>query len=144
MDDTSLAILRKALKEGGYSMTAPRRIVCELLWSQEPQSMQELTMRSKGRIDRASLYRTIALFERLGLAQRIYVGWKYKVELSDVLARHHHHISCTMCGKLAALHDDNELEKVISQLAAAHGFANVTHQLEVQGICPGCQRRTAG
>jgi len=138
MDDASTALLHKVLRDNGYSITAVRQAVCDLLWGRGPQSMRELTVRSQGQLDRASLYRTLALFEKLGLIQRVYIGWKYKIELSDVLTHHHHHISCTRCGKIVALTHEDEVEQLLSRLAARHGFTATTHQLEIQGQCAVC------
>lgn len=142
MDDSSVAVLQKILRDNGYSMTAARKEVCALLWEQEPLSMHELTARSKGKLDRASLYRTIDLFERLGLVERIYIGWKYKVELSDIFAHHHHHISCLECGKIVAITEEDEIEKLIQGLAEKHGFTAQGHQLEVRGLCEQCSAKT--
>jgi Fur family ferric uptake transcriptional regulator len=139
MDAKHIAILQKILKDNNYSTTTARRVVCELLWDHEPQSMHDLTLASKGKIDRASLYRTVGLFEQLGIVQRIYIGWKYKVELSDVFTHHHHHISCLTCGKIVAITEEDEIETLITALAAKHGFTTQNHQLEVRGYCPTCQ-----
>jgi len=122
-------------------MTAARQYVCELLWSHEPQSMRDLTLRSHGVIDRSSLYRTVHLFEQLGLVQRIYIGWKYKIELSDIFTHHHHHISCLGCGKVVAMTEEAEIEQLISQLAARHDFIAQSHQLEVRGYCAVCGQK---
>lgn len=138
MNAKSKELLRKVLKDSGCSLTMPRSVVCELLWNQEPQSMRELTIRSRGLIDRASLYRTVDLFERLGLVRRIYIGWKYRVELSDVFTHHHHHISCIDCGKVVAITEDAEIERLIQQVSQRHGFTAAAHQLEVTGRCPDC------
>lgn len=132
-------VLQKILKENGYSLTAPRKVVCELLWDREPQSMRELTLQSRGKTDRASLYRTIALFEKLGIVQRIYIGWKYKIELSDIFTHHHHHISCLSCGKIVAITEEDEIEQLIQNLAAKHGFTAQNHQLEIRGLCQSCK-----
>lgn len=139
MDTASVTLLRKILKDNGHSMTAPRQAVCELLWNQEPLSMRELTARSRGKLDRASLYRTLALFEQLGLVQRVYIGWKYKIELGDILAHHHHHIACTNCGRVVTLPGGPDIEQLISGLAGRHGFTATGHQLEIQGLCPACR-----
>jgi Fur family transcriptional regulator, ferric uptake regulator len=138
MDEETQQLLRKVLKSKGYSLTKPRGIVCALLWGNEPLSMHELSERSKGLIDRASLYRTVGLFEKLGLAQRIYIGWKYKIELSDVFVHHHHHIHCLHCGKIVAITEADEVEALISNLAKRHNFIAVNHQLEVRGYCADC------
>ncbi|MEK7152407.1 MAG: hypothetical protein AAB834_00535 [Patescibacteria group bacterium] len=70
---------RKLLKEHGYSITQARTAVFDALLGQEPLSMQALVGRA-GQIDRASVYRAIALFERLHIVQRLNTGWKYKIE----------------------------------------------------------------
>jgi Fur family ferric uptake transcriptional regulator len=88
-------------------------------------------------IDRASVYRTIGLFEGLGLVQRLNTGWKYKIELSDTFTEHHHHLTCTNCGKTVAM-NEQELERFIEQLAREHGFKPSGHQIEIQGVCGGC------
>lgn len=102
--------------------------------------MHELGVRSQGLLDRASLYRTVSLFERLGIVQRLYIGWKYKVELSDIFSHHHHHISCLGCGKIVAITEEAEIEQLISNIAAQHGFNAQGHQLEVRGYCATCQK----
>lgn len=141
MDSASLEILQKVLKDGDYSVTKPRKMVCDLLWKQEPQSMHELSERSRGLIDRASLYRTIGLFEKLGIVRRIYIGWKYRVELSDIFTHHHHHVSCLGCGKVVAITEDAEVERLIHEISERYGFTSPAHQLEVTGYCPDCTQK---
>jgi len=142
MKDADKQLLQSVLKKQGYSLTKPRLAVCELLWNTEPQSMRDLTQQLNGRLDRASLYRTIDLFEKLGLVQRIYIGWKYKIELSDIFTHHHHHISCLSCGKVVPLHEEPQLETLLAQVAEQHHFTAQSHQLEISGYCQACQRAT--
>lgn len=104
--------------------------------------MHDLAGLLEGVIDRASLYRVVGLFERLGIVQRIYIGWKYKVELSDVFAHHHHHISCLNCGKVVPIREEEQIEKLLSTLAARYDFKAQSHQLEIQGFCQDCQVAT--
>jgi Fe2+ or Zn2+ uptake regulation protein len=125
------------LKQGGSRVTKARLTVFEQLYGQEPLSMHDLVHRSKG-IDRASVYRTIELFEQLGIAQRLHLGWKYKIELTDRFAAHHHHLTCLSCGKTIPI-NEHALEHVIDELAAQHNFTPVTHQIELQGYCGACQ-----
>lgn len=100
--------------------------------------MAELVARCK-RTDRASVYRSAALFEELGILQRIHQGWKYRLELSDAFAAHHHHLTCVMCGATTAI-NEAELELFIERLARQHQFVPKTHQIEVQGTCAACTR----
>jgi len=142
MTDNDVQLLHKVLKDNGYSMTKARQFVCELLWDREPQSMHELAEHLNGVIDRASLYRAIGLFERLGIVHRIYIGWKYKVELSDIFSHHHHHISCVSCGKIVAIKEEDELEELLGKIAKRYSFEAQGHQLEIQGLCEVCQLKS--
>jgi len=125
------------LRENGFSITKQRILVFELLVNSEPLSVRELYELSKDSIDRASLYRTIAVFEQLGIIQRINIGWKYKVELSDSFAEHHHHLTCVSCHKVIPI-NEAELESFISLVASSHGFMPIEHQVEIQGYCQHC------
>jgi Fe2+ or Zn2+ uptake regulation protein len=81
------------------------------------------------------------MFEQVGIVQRVYVGWKYKIELTDIFSHHHHHISCLGCHKLIAIKEDEQIEKLIQELATAHQVVAISHQLEVQGYCTTCQHK---
>ncbi len=78
------AIFASILKGNGYSMTAPRRAVFDTLSGHESMNMSDLTKSVANICDRASVYRTVELFEKLNIVQRIAIGWKYKIELSDI------------------------------------------------------------
>ena len=138
MNDHDHALLKKLLKDNGYSVTAARIAVCEALWDKEPQSMHDLADSLTNVIDRASLYRVISLFERLGIVQRIYIGWKYKVELSDIFAHHHHHISCLNCGKVIPIKEEAQIEDMLAAIAKRYDFQPKSHILEIQGFCEAC------
>jgi Fur family ferric uptake transcriptional regulator len=133
-------IFRQLLKEQGYNVTNARLAVFKALVGHEPMSMRTLVERS-GAIDRASVYRAIDLFEKLGIVQRLNTGWKYRLELTDKFTDHHHHLTCTQCGKTTALNED-ELEAFIENIAHEYGFSPTSHQIEIQGICNEC--RVAG
>lgn len=125
------------LKQHRYSVTRARLAVFEALIGQEPLGMHTLVQRTQD-IDRASVYRAIDLFERLGIVQRLNTGWKYKLELTDKFADHHHHLTCVRCGATVAM-NEQALEQVIERLAHAHGFTPSSHQIEVQGLCQACR-----
>ena len=133
-------MLQKVLAANGYHVTKARRATFDLLLAPEPQSMGELTKKAAGKIDRASVYRNVALFEQLGIVHRIYIGWKYKLELSDDFLAHHHHLSCLRCGKVIDIHDDALVEQFIADVTKRFGFRPRRHQLEVDGICAACQQ----
>jgi Fur family ferric uptake transcriptional regulator len=125
------------LKSSGYSLTKQRQYVFNLLVDKEPMSMQELIKLSKDKIDRASMYRIVDLFEKLGIVQRLNIGWKYKIELTDKFAEHHHHLTCTKCGKIIPI-NERSLEKFIGDVANQYSFNANSHQIEIQGLCETC------
>lgn len=133
-----LNTLRTILKQNGSSLTRTRQIVFELLRKQEPQSMQVLASRAAPEVDRATVYRTIELFERLGIAHRLNIGWKYKIELSDLFSAHHHHMHCEKCSKIIDMPGNVMLEKMIETVAQKNNFSPRGHTLEIYGLCPVC------
>jgi Fe2+ or Zn2+ uptake regulation protein len=132
--------LQTTLKQHRLSLTAGRMQVFDVLANNEPLTMRELSEHCLGAMDKASVYRTVATFERLGIVQRLQIGWKYKLELSNAFQAHHHHLTCMKCGLMTALPEDPVLEKQLLKLAADNGFTAVDHQLEIKGYCPACQQ----
>ncbi len=132
--------LSALLKKNGSSLTKPRKLVFDLLLNQEPQTIQVLCRRATGQVDRATIYRTIELFEELGIVHRLNIGWKYKIELSDIFSGHHHHFYCTNCQKSYSLPPNSMLETMIDSVTAKEGFSPRGHQLEVYGLCETCRK----
>ena len=131
--------LAALLKKNGSSLTKPRKLVFDLLLDREPQTMQVLVQRAASRVNRATIYRTIELFEELGIVHRLNIGWKYKIELSDMFVEHHHHFYCTSCHKTYNLEPNSMLETMIDSLVSKEGFAPRGHQLEIYGLCENCR-----
>lgn len=138
MDDR-YAKFQKSLKTYGYSVTKPRLAVFSAMLDREPLVVQQLIDTVGKDIDRASVYRTIKLFERISVIQRLVHGWKYKLELSDEFSSHHHHISCIRCGTLQTFEESTAISRELKRLAQSAGFNETSHQLEIRGICQKCQ-----
>lgn len=132
-------LLTDTLKSAGYSLTKPRLAVFTALQAGKPRSMRELILDLSSVIDRASIYRTIELFEKLGIVVRVQSGWKYKIELSDAFLPHHHHLTCLNCGRVVSYEEPDELENLISKIASQHGFVPKDHSMEISGLCPQCR-----
>lgn len=134
----ALRILETVLRNNSLHVTTARRRVFVALYGKEPQSMNELHKATRHDINRTSVYRVIELFEALGVVHRIQIGWKYKVELSDLFVEHHHHASCVQCGRIFAIKEDVRIERMIAEIACLNGIHRPTHQLEIQGYCEHC------
>jgi Fe2+ or Zn2+ uptake regulation protein len=134
----SLQQLSTSLKNHGFSLTITRKAVFNALRQHGPLTMHELVLACPT-IDRSSVYRTVLLFERLSMLQRLQIGWKYKLELSDAFQQHHHHATCLHCGRVVVLPEHSGLERQLRSLAGAQAFAMHDHQLEIQGLCSNCR-----
>lgn len=133
---------KQLLVSNGQNVTKARVRTFGLLLGQGPQSMNELIARAGQSVDRVSIYRNIELFERLGIVKKIHIGWKYKVELSDIFTNHHHHLVCLKCGRIIDIEDEQHIESFIHEVAKKHGFAVRGHQFEVEGYCSQCAAET--
>lgn len=50
---------------------------------------------------------------------------------------HHHHLVCRSCGRTVEV-EGPAVESWASRVAAAHGYVDVSHTLEIFGTCPDC------
>lgn len=132
-----------ALKKHGRSITKARQHVFNALTDSGPVTMAQLTNKVQSKVDRASVYRTIELFEKLGIVNRLQIGWKYKLELSDLFTEHHHHATCLQCGSVIAMEENKSLEAGIQSLAKKAGFSITGHSLELRGICSACSQEAS-
>ena len=134
--------LSGTLKDSGYSTTYARKQVLLALLDKEPQTMNQVVSACPA-IDRTSVYRTINLYERLGIAKRMQIGWKYKIELAGSFHTHHHHLTCMNCGSTTPFEEDPQLLRSLDKIVRDNGFEMREHQLEIQGLCSQCRPRLA-
>ena len=132
--------IEATLKDAGHSITKPRLAVFEVLEKSEPLTMHELVGHLP-HIDRASIYRVVALFEKLGVVHRLHIGWKYKIELTNAFQAHHHHITCLTCGTSEPFHEDESLEQALLLIAEKQNFSLQNHLIELQGLCQTCRTK---
>ena len=52
---------------------------------------------------------------------------------------HHHHLVCRDCGYAVEV-EGPTVERWADRVAAEHGFADVSHTVEIFGSCPSCTR----
>lgn len=129
--------LEKILKENGRSVTRQRLMVFNVLREiDQPITTVELAKKLPG-LDKVSVYRTVELFENIGLIHRIWHGFKSKVELSEAFSPHHHHFTCVKCGKIIGLKSD-KLERDLAEFESEHGFKLTHHSVELSGYCTDC------
>lgn len=122
----------RQVKTSGHRLTRARQVVLQYLQTQtEPQTAADI-LRGVGRarVDVASVYRTMELFEELGLVCREQQGDFGAFTLSD---RHHHHITCRSCHRQTCL-------PCAQELPTPKGFSAVQHQIRLTGVCGACAK----
>jgi len=135
----NVATYSNTLKSNSLSNTRARQVVFGRLSSRdEPVSMNEL-INACDEVDRVSVYRTIETFEKCGIVNRIHIGWKYKIELSDNFKEHHHHLTCTVCGAMIDFDEPQNLDRELHKIAQLKNFTLQKHILELRGVCSKCQ-----
>ena len=51
---------------------------------------------------------------------------------------HHHHLVCRTCGATVEV-EGPAVERWTSAIATEHGYADISHTLEIFGTCPACR-----
>lgn len=128
------------LKAAGQSSTRPRQRIFAYLQTAGPSTPAKIIRAFDGELDRASVYRTLALFDRLGMVQEVGSGQKRAYELSDRYDVHHHHFRCVECGQTEAMHEPG-VESSLKRAAKARGWRLDFHQIELSGLCARCVRQ---
>lgn len=129
--------LAVALQAAHYSATKPRIAVFTKLIG-DPVSVSTLADKLNGEVDRATVYRTVELFEKLGIVNRTWHGFKHHIELSEIFTPHHHHAVCQNCMATIKI-TDQSLETALTAIAKEHNFLTVGHSVELIGYCQKCQ-----
>jgi Fur family ferric uptake transcriptional regulator len=102
------------------------------------QELHSLILRDGGRIALATVY---AQLKRLAAAGEVDVVMTDRGESlfrRCVVDAHHHHLACRRCGATVEV-DAPFLEQWSSEIAERHGYRDLRHVLELNGICPACQ-----
>ena len=124
--------------------TPGRRAVIELLaTAARPLSISEIASAVPD-VPRSSAYRHLADLPRAGVVRRIAANDEFaRFELAEDLTHHHHHLLCSMCGKVVDVTPSPAFERTVAvmveELTTQQGFAATSHALDVIGHCASCQ-----
>lgn len=123
----------QTLKENGAKLTFPRKNTLECLFEHNrPLTLKEIHEYCSN-IDFASVYRTIKLFDEIGIVEEIIFADK-KVRYKLISNNHKHHIICSNCGEIKELPIC-----FISEIKKITNYKITKHTLEFMGLCPDCQ-----
>ena len=129
----------QTLRDHSHRITSPRRAILSILTSEHgPFTAEELHGRmKKGECDLVTVYRCLTAMEEINVVRRCDFGdgsYRYEFNTGE---HHHHHIICRSCQSVRTI--DLCVADSLERMARQLGYENVTHTLEIFGICPKCQ-----
>lgn len=138
--DTALHTLFERVREKGYKLTRPRRVVIEVLAEGEAHmgaaEIVAAVRRRAPQVGRASVYRALELLIRLGVVQVSAMGRATTVYMLTP-AHHHHHLVCVECRRIVEF-EECALRELERALAERFGFLVQGHLVEIYGKCAAC------
>ncbi len=135
---------KSVFREKKLRMSLPRLLIYkELSTALNPLTPQELyqsLFKKKTKVGLTSIYRSLDLFESLGIVFKIVNGSNVKYKLCES-GNHHHHIVCKTCGNVAELNfcDISQWSRKVKKFT---GYQVTDHQLNFYGFCKTCKKET--
>ena len=130
--------LSEIFEQHGFRLTKPRQQIFDILKNSEiPLTVGDIAKNCKN-INRTSIYRTLAIFDRLKIINTIYIGWKNYYELAEPFIPHHHHLYCINCQNAEPI-QPKELEKLVDYIGKKYNFTVTKHHFGLEGICEKCR-----
>ena len=87
------------------------------------------------RVGLATVYRSLQSLADDGRVDTLRSSDGEALYRSCTTDHHHHHLVCRECGFT------EQIESWVDSVAAAHGFGDVEHSLELFGVCSSCQSK---
>ena len=138
-----LDAFQRYLREHNLPVTLQRVAIADVvLGSTQHLSAEEVARELLRRGDSAgtaTVYRTLELLVRSGLAVERDFGEGFKRYEPARDAPQHEHLICTACGTVREFRDER-LERMTTLMAESHGYARERHRLVIYGVCGDCQR----
>lgn len=135
---------REILSENNISITNPRLLVLEeLLKNKKPRTVESLQKELGDKVATSTLYRVLNDLKSIGIVNEFLNPENITVvELFLQGDTHHHHLFCTLCGKVVDIELSISLEQYITsetkRLEKSSGFVIDDHGLELLGRCYEC------
>lgn len=104
-----------------------------------PQQLHS-TLRQRGaKVGLTTVYRTLQVLLDAGEVDTM------RLPTGDQLYRrcsqtHHHHLVCRRCGRTVEV-EGPAVESWADTVAAHHGYTDISHTLEIFGLCAACTKR---
>ena len=85
----------------------------------------------------ATVYRALATLAASGEADQLQSPEGEAIYRACASEGHHHHLICRSCGRAVEI-EAHEVEAWAQRTAAAHGFTQAEHVVDIFGLCDSC------
>ncbi|MEI7651079.1 MAG: Fur family transcriptional regulator [Verrucomicrobiota bacterium] len=130
------------MKEKSLRVTSPRMAMLKALAAaKHPLSAEQIhSAAGDTKLDLVTVYRSLGAMEDAGIVQRHPLERGRSLYALVSPGHHHHHVICRQCGRIERLPgcDSSRIEAA----ARERGFSDLTHIMEVYGVCPTCLKKS--
>ncbi|KXO16862.1 transcriptional repressor [Peptoniphilus sp. GNH] len=140
-------IVKNILRENGYKFTNQRKDIYKVFVDNvshhlTTEEVYKIAKKANPEVGIATVYRTILLFEKLGIIYKIsFDDGAIRYELKSEKNEHrHHHLICLSCNKVIEVKLDL-LDALESSVEKSEKFKIVDHNLKFYGYCSDCQKK---
>ena len=100
------------------------------------QELHQKISQSGKKLGLTTVYRALTEMIEQGMADSLSISdgeMRYRICTPE----HHHHLICRVCGKTVEF-DMPGFEELALQVAKANGFTELSHEIELFGVCKDC------
>lgn len=123
-------------EQKGLRMTGQRRVIAQVLERSldhpDVETLHERAVAIDPKISVATVYRTVKLFEELGILERVEFG-DGRARFEDAERDHHDHLLNLHTGEIIEFVDP-EIEALQEKIAERLGYRLMGHRLELFGV----------
>ncbi len=134
------------IKSKQLRSTSQRDLIVDVFLKTErhlsTQELFEIVKKKNPKVGYATVARTLKLMAEAGLCEAVDFGDGYARYEHKYKHDHHDHLICTSCGAFVEI-SSKRLESLQQRLVAQHGYVQVSHRLQIFGMCPKCQKTKA-
>ena len=100
------------------------------------QELHQKISQSGKKLGLTTVYRALTEMVEQGMVDSLSISdgeMRYRICTPE----HHHHLICRVCGKTVEF-DMPGFEELALEVAKANGFTELSHEIELFGVCAGC------
>lgn len=137
------------LRQYKFRITPQRKAILEILYNCRGHHLETeniyqllcLNQDKKCKAGLATVYRTMEMFERVGLVSKLSMEdspSRYELVLPQEM--NHHHLICLKCGRVQEV-DDSLMEVLKRHIVEKKDFLVTGKSIKIYGYCSGCRSK---